>query len=103
MSDKLEAIDPYDCGCTECIVGEYVPLRNATREQKWRLVKGELRNNTYDDVEITMRFIRDSVSAYIYFAGESWEITNPRRSINMLYFGEVSDVIDFSEVEVMDE
>lgn len=42
---KLIAVDPWDCGCTECITGEYVPLRYATDEQIADLITGRLRNN----------------------------------------------------------
>ncbi|MEV4116317.1 hypothetical protein [Nonomuraea sp. NPDC049695] len=40
------AIDPPDCGCTECIIGEYKPLAYADDGQIAALIRGELRNNT---------------------------------------------------------
>jgi DNA-binding PadR family transcriptional regulator len=40
------AIDPYGCGCTECITGEYVPLERATDAQLAAMLRGEIRDNT---------------------------------------------------------
>lgn len=40
------AIDPYNCGCTECITGEYVPLERATNGQLAAMLRGEIRDNT---------------------------------------------------------
>lgn len=56
----LAATDPYDCGCTECQTGEYVPLRNATPEQVLSCARGELGDNnhywnvTYDNDGVTI-------------------------------------------------
>lgn len=56
------AIDPADCGCTECLTGEYVPLNQASREQILQLARGKLGNNTGwyltepGVVEINVRF-----------------------------------------------
>ncbi|MER5352564.1 hypothetical protein ABT093_19805 [Kitasatospora sp. NPDC002551] len=47
------AIDPYDCGCTECILRDYVPLRDATDEQIAQMLTGELRNNTSTEFRIS--------------------------------------------------
>lgn len=46
MDRKLVAIDPPGCGCTECLVGEYVPLDRASDEQVAALFRGELGDNT---------------------------------------------------------
>jgi len=43
---KPIAIDPPNCACTECIVGEYVPLVNATPRQITDMLAGRLGNNT---------------------------------------------------------
>lgn len=43
---KIIALDPYDCGCTECITGLYVPLVNATIKQLKKAIKGKISNNT---------------------------------------------------------
>lgn len=40
------AIDPVDCGCTECLTGFYVPLRSATAEQLIAMFAGELDDHT---------------------------------------------------------
>jgi hypothetical protein len=58
MTTKVLAIDPYDCGCTECLVGEYVPLRAATAMQIAALLRGELGNNTgsYNTFKVDVRY-----------------------------------------------
>lgn len=58
MSDndnKASAIDPRGCGCTECIVGEYVPAEDATREHLRRLAVGDMTNNTYQPGTVLLR------------------------------------------------
>jgi hypothetical protein len=44
-------IDPPFCGCTECILGEYVPLNEATDDQVWKMLVGSLRNATGYDLD----------------------------------------------------
>ena len=36
------AINPYDCGCTECLVGEYVPLHRMDVDHLRAVVMGDL-------------------------------------------------------------
>lgn len=43
---KPVAIDPYGCGCTECIIGEYIPLQEATDAQVLDMLDGRLSNHT---------------------------------------------------------
>lgn len=43
----LTAIDPVGCGCTECLIGEYKPVDQATAEDMLALFLGELRDNAY--------------------------------------------------------
>jgi hypothetical protein len=45
---RLLAIDPFDCGCTECGNGEYKPLYLATDDDIADLLAGRLRDNTYE-------------------------------------------------------
>lgn len=40
------AIDPPGCGCTECLIGEYVPLDQATDDQLRLMLQGKIKNNT---------------------------------------------------------
>ncbi|WP_219505180.1 hypothetical protein [Nonomuraea ceibae] len=40
------AIDPPDCRCTECIVGIYVSLAEATDSQVAAMLRGDLDNHT---------------------------------------------------------
>lgn len=56
MTDAtLTAIDPPGCSCTECIIGEYVPLDQATAENVRALFAGELRDNTETRWDIDQR------------------------------------------------
>lgn len=50
---KPVAIDPPNCGCTECITGEYVPLAAATARQITDMLAGRLGNNTGMEFTIT--------------------------------------------------
>ncbi|MFG2847422.1 hypothetical protein ACGF12_30280 [Kitasatospora sp. NPDC048296] len=50
------AIDPPDCGCTECIVGEYVPLREASEDQIAQMLRGELRDHTSVPFRVSARW-----------------------------------------------
>jgi hypothetical protein len=43
---QVLAIDPYGCGCTECLMGESVPLEWATDEQLIAMLLDELSNHT---------------------------------------------------------
>jgi hypothetical protein len=55
---EVLAIDPTGCGCTECLVGEYVPFDRATRKQLKQMRKGKIGNNTYlSDAAIKARII----------------------------------------------
>ncbi|WP_433379237.1 hypothetical protein [Streptosporangium sp. CA-115845] len=54
---RVIAIDPFDCGCTECITGEYVPLRYATDSQIAALIRRDLRNHTGKEFDVTVRYI----------------------------------------------
>lgn len=49
---KLLAIDPENCGCTECLIGEYRPLNQATEDELVQLVRGELKDNTSEWVTV---------------------------------------------------
>lgn len=44
---RLVAIDPVGCGCTECLIGEYVPLDSARSSDIQRLLRGEIHDNTH--------------------------------------------------------
>jgi hypothetical protein len=56
---KVLAIDPTGCGCTECLVGEYVPYNRATAKQLKQMLKGKIRNNTYVPDDAVKEHIQD--------------------------------------------
>ena len=48
MSDEQNwpvAVDPHGCGCTECLIGQYVPEERATPAQLVAVLTGEIGNN----------------------------------------------------------
>ena len=47
------AIDPPNCGCTECITGEYIPVVDATPRQITDMLAGRIGNNTGLEFTIT--------------------------------------------------
>ena len=51
---RLTFIDPADCGCTDCIVGEAVPLSRATARQIRDMLTGRLVSRLNSDTEITI-------------------------------------------------
>lgn len=57
MSEDIKplAIDPRGCGCTECIIGEYIPAEKATREHLRLLAVGEMANHTYEQGTVLLR------------------------------------------------
>lgn len=42
----LLAIDPQDCGCLECLTGEYVPLQAASSDQVLLLLQAKIADNS---------------------------------------------------------
>jgi hypothetical protein len=53
---RLIAIDPWDCGCTECIIGEYKPLSRATDSDIAALLCGELADHTSATFQVEIRY-----------------------------------------------
>ncbi|MFE6967198.1 hypothetical protein ACFVAJ_19040 [Agromyces sp. NPDC057679] len=46
MGNRLLAIDPPKCGCTECIVGEYRPFDEASAFELTLMLDGFLADHT---------------------------------------------------------
>lgn len=74
---KIRAIDPYMCGCTECITGEYVPLENAARKHLKRVKSGKARNNTGLTKGQLRRFI-DKEDFHYEYTASWWETYRAR-------------------------
>lgn len=51
---RLRFIDPVDCGCTGCIIGEAIPLSRATQRHLAQLVTGELKARCTLEVTVTV-------------------------------------------------
>lgn len=47
---RVIAIDPPFCGCTECIVGDYVPLNEASPAQIFLMLMRKIRDNTSAEI-----------------------------------------------------
>lgn len=56
---KVVAIDPYGCGCTECLTGEYVPLSSARSSQVKAMLKGKLDDHTGETFTKTVEYQSD--------------------------------------------
>ena len=46
INSTIRAIDPHDCGCTECMTGQYVPLYRATDDHVQAVFLGIIGDNT---------------------------------------------------------
>lgn len=55
IDSRLLAVDPYDCGCTECITGVYIPLSRATDDHIQALLLGLLSDHTSAEFTITQQ------------------------------------------------
>lgn len=78
---KLIAIDPTGCGCTECLVGEYLPLERVEKDHVLALAKGDLQDNTSEIASVTYTNY-DGVEIYLggrfySFPDESFETLPP--------------------------
>jgi hypothetical protein len=60
------AVDPEDCGCTECIVKEYIPVNtyvmNAKVADVVAFIQGDVSNHTY--FKDTVHFFEDYGDAF---------------------------------------
>ena len=52
MNEPVQ-VDPFGCGCTECLTGLYVPLDRATDEHIVLLINGTLSDATSERITIT--------------------------------------------------
>jgi hypothetical protein len=59
------AIDPPACGCTECIIGLFVPLDRASDEQIAGALVGALGDHTGDGSESDVTEVRRYAAAMI--------------------------------------
>jgi hypothetical protein len=83
MYENATQIDPVGCGCTECIVGEYVPLDRATGDQVFKLIKGKLLNATGERfiVDVDYLNVRDrtvTITIESEYSGRTWTVVRNR-------------------------
>lgn len=71
------AIDPWECGCTECITGECVALRYATDENIADLLTGRLANhlNNGTELDVTTAYRVDSTGRRTELRAERTTVT----------------------------
>lgn len=74
------AIDPLDCGCTECCVGEYVKLGRAKVADVIRLLKGEVSDHSYGNW--TVAFDKDGIRISHTDRIWGWEAPSDALSLN---------------------
>lgn len=60
-ADMPIAIDPKDCGCTECITGEYVPLNFASQRKLAAMFLGRVANNTSLSGAALLKFVEEEI------------------------------------------
>lgn len=53
---RVLAIDPPGCGCTECILGEYIPIDQADERHIVDMLRGRTQNNTGCDMTIHVEY-----------------------------------------------
>lgn len=72
-SAKLLAIDPPTCGCTECLVGEYMPEAQASREEILEMLHGRLGNHTYTR---SVTLLPEGIRAFGHYFSYSGEVSD---------------------------
>src|SRR5689334_1539043 len=50
------AVDPPYCGCTECMIGDYIALDQAEERNIVDMLRGHTQNNTGHDMTITVEY-----------------------------------------------
>lgn len=65
----LLAVDPAGCGCTECIIGEYLPADQANDTHLYSIITGDLSNN--DPGGYSIEFSRNRIDVSGSLSG-SW-------------------------------
>lgn len=98
---KIEAIDPPGCGCTECMIGEYIPLDSPYIDEVLEAVLDGVispRNNQNDGTLIIYRMRNGRVTTTTdatMVARSDMVIIPPSNS----YADEEDEVIDVSKLE----
>lgn len=65
-------VDPQGCGCTECLVGEYVPLEDATPRQIRNLIFGTLADAS-DEIFVVQGEYPHKRKVWGRLSGLEWE------------------------------
>ena len=84
LSADLLAVDPVGCGCTECIIGEYIPADQVAREQI-PVFQNLIRDGVLDDhtdgwfmpsVSAEQVFTREDMARAWREGRECWDLTD---------------------------
>lgn len=60
------AVDPANCGCTECLTGQYMPLDQAEAQHIADMLAGNIANNTGQHPHVQVVFTFESGETFIY-------------------------------------
>ncbi|MCZ1012049.1 hypothetical protein [Streptomyces lydicus] len=77
MPSDPTAVDPYGCGCTECLTGEYIPLERATEVHIADMLAGRLRNHTGTTFHLTADYTIEPNTTLPELTPERLTITCP--------------------------
>lgn len=62
----LRFIDPANCGCTDCCIGEAVPLSSALDRHVRGLLAGRVRSRIGHDTEVTITITTDNLNETVF-------------------------------------
>ena len=81
IDSTLRAIDPYDCGCTECITGVYKPLVSATDDDIQALFLGIISDHTSSHFTVTQQDDNTFVVTVDYY--DNYDNRRGQRTFNI--------------------
>lgn len=77
-------VDPYDCGCTECLTGLYIPLNRAAETHVAAMLHGEMQDATSEKFTLAITTTdylsgrgETTVTVTAEHCGRTWEWKSP--------------------------